>query len=126
MEGPRRRWSRGGPRNDRPHLFKSRDASQGNNTKCGYVTSSLCGGTEPSPGSHLARLPTLFPMSVRSRLPAHITNNRTCGDAPTLADFFKSLIGRDFLKTTTYLFLKVDKYILIFNVCFAHENAVQT
>lgn len=68
----------------------------------------------------------LCPSAPGSRLPAHITNNRTCGDAPTLADFFKSLIGRDFLKTTTYLFLKVDKYILIFNVCFAHENAVQT
>lgn len=33
----------------RPALFRSRGTSQGNNTKCAYVTSSLCGSHSRSP-----------------------------------------------------------------------------
>ncbi|CAG9099119.1 unnamed protein product [Plutella xylostella] len=42
-EGPARPGARSAP-----HLFQSRDASHGNNRKCGYVTGSLCGEAQPA------------------------------------------------------------------------------
>lgn len=52
------------PRSCRSHLFNSREPSQGNNTKCAYVTSSLCGGADRPARGHFyssLRAPFLWP-----------------------------------------------------------------
>ncbi|GBP12458.1 E3 ubiquitin-protein ligase mib1 [Eumeta japonica] len=58
---------------DGSHLFRSRHASLGNNTKCGYVTGSLCGGAERRSRGHLRGLRVVFHASAQAE--PHITNS---------------------------------------------------